>query len=165
VGKDVLEYNSETMKKFFGYYILPMLFKIQKASWFFTRPRTHGSKTVLTHKGKVLLVRHTYGRARWTFPGGGIKRKEDPKDAAKREAMEEVNINTPNLIFVGDFYVQDGYKHVHLNVFTQEVESDYFKKDDIEIKEAKWFDSESVPELGPNATKVYQTYKQWKTSS
>ena len=39
--------------------------------------------------GAVLLVRHAY-RRRWGLPGGLLNRGEDPRVAAKREALEEV---------------------------------------------------------------------------
>lgn len=39
--------------------------------------------------GEVLLVRHSYGPARWTLPGGGFKRGEAPIAAAARELAEE----------------------------------------------------------------------------
>ena len=41
--------------------------------------------------GAMLLVRHAY-RRRWGLPGGLLNRGEDPRDAAKREALEEVGV-------------------------------------------------------------------------
>ena len=40
---------------------------------------------------RVLLVRHTY-RQRWGVPGGLLNRGEEPRDAARREALEEVGL-------------------------------------------------------------------------
>ncbi|MEO6152021.1 MAG: NUDIX domain-containing protein [Croceibacterium sp.] len=40
--------------------------------------------------GRVLLVRHSYGRPLWLLPGGGIGRGEDPAHAAIREFREEL---------------------------------------------------------------------------
>ena len=37
----------------------------------------------------LLLVRHSYGPAEWTLPGGGIARGEDACAAARREVREE----------------------------------------------------------------------------
>src|SRR4051812_10272956 len=41
--------------------------------------------------GHVLLIRQAY-RRRWGIPGGLLKRREDPADAAVREVFEEVGL-------------------------------------------------------------------------
>ena len=52
--------------------------------------------------GAVLLVRQSYRRA-WSFPGGLLKRNEDPIAAAARELKEEVGLtvepeDTPRVV-------------------------------------------------------------------
>lgn len=42
--------------------------------------------------GAILLVRQVY-RTRWGLPGGLLKRREDPVDAARREVLEEVGVD------------------------------------------------------------------------
>ena len=39
--------------------------------------------------GRVLLVRHTYGRLNWELPGGGSEPGETPDETATRELLEE----------------------------------------------------------------------------
>jgi 8-oxo-dGTP diphosphatase len=39
--------------------------------------------------GRVLLVRHTYGRHNWELPGGVVQPNEAPAAAAERELAEE----------------------------------------------------------------------------
>jgi len=39
--------------------------------------------------GRVLLVRHTYGRLNWELPGGGSEPGEAPDETARREVLEE----------------------------------------------------------------------------
>src|SRR2546427_9654362 len=41
--------------------------------------------------GALLFVRHSY-RRRWGVPGGLLKRREPPEQAARREALEEVEL-------------------------------------------------------------------------
>jgi len=41
--------------------------------------------------GALLLVEHTY-RQRWGVPGGLLERREDPRDAARREVFEETGL-------------------------------------------------------------------------
>ena len=42
--------------------------------------------------GALLLVRHSY-RKGWGLPGGLLKRNEHPRDAATREALEELGVD------------------------------------------------------------------------
>jgi len=59
-----------------------------------TRKIVHGCCVIARDEtGRILLVRHSYGPAAWTFPGGGIRRHETPIVAAKREFREELQCN------------------------------------------------------------------------
>src|SRR5438309_291234 len=72
--------------------------------WFLFRPQLFGVKCVIQYKGAVLLIRHTYGdRKKWRFPGGGMKRREDPEGAMKREVREEVGIRLGAVRKIGEY--------------------------------------------------------------
>jgi ADP-ribose pyrophosphatase YjhB (NUDIX family) len=53
-----------------------------------------GSRTrvVVVHGNEVLVVHNWHGDGKWSFPGGGLKRGEDPKHGAAREVMEETGV-------------------------------------------------------------------------
>ncbi len=52
-----------------------------------------GSASVIVDReGRVLLVKHGYGRLNWEIPGGGAEPHESAEDTARREAREEVGI-------------------------------------------------------------------------
>ena len=57
------------------------------------RPRGQGAKAALVCDGEVLLVRQSYGPARWELPGGGIRRGEEPLAALQRELEEELGLS------------------------------------------------------------------------
>ena len=58
-----------------------------RAYWFLLRPHTRAVKCIVREGDAVLFVRHAYGdRSCWELPGGGIKRGEDARDGAAREA-------------------------------------------------------------------------------
>jgi ADP-ribose pyrophosphatase YjhB (NUDIX family) len=63
-----------------------------------------GVSAVLTDmQGRVLLVRHSYGPAGWTLPGGGHGRREDPASAVQRELAEELSLEIAGLELVEVF--------------------------------------------------------------
>ena len=69
-----------------GYRTLIMLPRIRKS-------RSMGVGVVIRHKDRVLAVRHSY-RPGYDIPGGGVKRREQPRDTAVRELAEELSIHT-----------------------------------------------------------------------
>jgi len=52
------------------------------------------ARLILIEGGRVLLVRHVHpdGRDFWCFPGGSVERGEQVREAALREAREELAI-------------------------------------------------------------------------
>lgn len=50
--------------------------------------------------GRVLLVRHSYGRPVWGLPGGGMDRGERPEQAAAREIGEELGCGLTELVAI-----------------------------------------------------------------
>ena len=47
---------------------------------------------VINQKDEVLLVRSWFGHQRWSLPGGGIRRNEEPVVVAVREVFEETGV-------------------------------------------------------------------------
>ncbi len=57
-----------------------------------TRAMTLGVRGVVQDdRGRVLLVRHTYGKG-WHFPGGGVERGETLAEAIAKELREEASV-------------------------------------------------------------------------
>jgi 8-oxo-dGTP diphosphatase len=54
-------------------------------------PRVHGALVVLRHGDEVLVLRNSYRRA-WSLPGGGVRRGEAGREAARRELREELGL-------------------------------------------------------------------------
>ncbi|MDE1865120.1 MAG: NUDIX domain-containing protein [Candidatus Micrarchaeota archaeon] len=64
--------------------------------------------------GKILLVRHSYGRRNWHLPGGEVKRGEAPEHAALRELYEETGVIGTATRYFGNIYtVGHGTAHIY----------------------------------------------------
>ncbi len=51
--------------------------------------RRDSAFAIIRHRDRVLLVKTRCG---WQLPGGGLKRRETPRDAARREVREETGL-------------------------------------------------------------------------
>jgi 8-oxo-dGTP diphosphatase len=59
-------------------------------------------------EGRVLLVRHSYGRLNWELPGGSALPGESPDDAAERELAEETGLRLRPDRLTGVYFEPDG---------------------------------------------------------
>ncbi len=59
-----------------------------------TRPRLRGAAVAVWHEGRLLVLRNSYRRL-LSLPAGGLRRGEEPREAARRELFEEVGIEVP----------------------------------------------------------------------
>lgn len=66
---------------------------VRRRWWRLAQVRLQGSRVLaFDARGRLLLVRHSYGSSSWMLPGGGIARREDPLAAALRELAEETGL-------------------------------------------------------------------------
>ena len=113
--------------------------------WFVARPRIVGVKCVLTHGDDVLLVRHTYGNSAWDLPGGTVKRREVPIDAARREMQEELGRRIEQWIPLGELFVNTNHHDDNLHLFQTQVEDSELELNLTELAEASWFPRDALP--------------------
>ena len=93
----------------------------------------------------MLLIRQTYGRSAWTLSGGGIKKNETKEEAVKREVKEELGLDImPE--YIGEFTHNPEHKIDTVFCFVAMAEKVDPKIDHLEIKEAKWWNINSLPE-------------------
>jgi 8-oxo-dGTP diphosphatase len=109
------------------------------------KPRTDGVKCVLRHEGRVLLVRHTYGDRRlWEFPGGGIRKGEEPLAAARREAREELGVDL-DWQPLSTLKVRDRGGLAVMQVVVADARTDAVSIDPGELAEARWASPDDPP--------------------
>jgi 8-oxo-dGTP diphosphatase len=65
---------------------------------------TGGVCVLRDEHGRILLVRHTYGRLNWELPGGGAEAGEAPPETAIREMREETGLEVVIDRLTGVYY-------------------------------------------------------------
>jgi 8-oxo-dGTP diphosphatase len=63
-----------------------------------------GACVLFKGDGRVLLVRHTYGRLNWELPGGAAEPGESPAETAVREIREETGLRVELERLTGVYY-------------------------------------------------------------
>ena len=134
--------------------LVRLIYPLLKLYWFLVRPKTFGVQCVIQHGDALLLVRNTYGRKQWTFPGGSIARGETPEEAVRREVLEEVGLHLQQLQHLGAFEWTIDYKRDHVAVFAGIAPDRRVTIDIAEILEAGWFQPSRLPPLAPAAARI-----------
>ena len=66
---------------------------------------------ILDGEGRVLLVRHTYGRFNWDLPGGASEPGESVTETALRELREETGLDAAAERLTGIYYKAENDSH------------------------------------------------------
>ena len=129
---------------------------VLRTYWRLARPHTRGVKCVVREGDAVLFVRHAYGdRGCWELPGGGIKRGEEPRDAAAREAREELGLDLADWRALGSVEARGYGKRTTVICFEGRTAGRVLTIDQGEIEEARWFEpGDPPPRLGLDARVV-----------
>ncbi len=130
-----------------------------RALHFMTQPFSglvlHNSRRVrvlILAEEKILLQRSSFGKQRWSLPGGGIETKESDIEAAVRETHEETSIvlNDKHLIRLGEARLPKEVKWPQVNmVFFKTTLGKTVKPRvtrPLEILDVQWFPLSELPE-------------------
>jgi 8-oxo-dGTP pyrophosphatase MutT (NUDIX family) len=128
----------------------------RRVYWLLLRPHTRAVKCIVRDGDAVLFVRHAYGdRRSWELPGGGIKRGEDARDGAAREAREELGLDLDDWRALGTVEARGHGKRTTIQCFEARPPGRALTLAEGEIEEARWFDLDAPPaRLGIDARVV-----------
>jgi len=114
----------------------------------------------------ILLIERKNEPYGWALPGGFVEYGETVESAAKREAMEETNLEPANLYLFGVYSSPDRDPRFHTVsiVFVATARGEYIKAGD-DAKNAKIFTKETLPEnIVFDHKKIISDYFKWKRS-
>ncbi len=137
-----------------GYKRLPQVARTFLIRW--ATPSFHVGAICVVERadGHLLLVRQSYRRDGWGFPGGLLRRREEPADAARRELREELGIDV-ELDGLPVVVIDAAMRRVDV-VFNARLEEDSalpeWTAHSPEISDARWFPPDGLPSLLPEAT-------------
>ena len=129
--------------------------KAARFYWRIVRPRTLGVRAVVVDdRGRIALVRHTYGD-HWYLPGGGVKKKESYARALARELEEEIALRDFSVDrLLGVYHSLREAKDDHIVVYVVRATATAIRKADIqEIADMGWFAPDALPDGVSAATR------------
>ncbi len=126
--------------------LYPLAIGVLRIYWFIFRPKTRGARCIVRFEDKILFIKHSYGLGFWNIPGGGAKKKETFEQTAIREVREEVGIVVKEVKKVASYVSDKEYKIDQTELFLADVDSEYYKIDNLEIIEARWSRLNEIPE-------------------
>ena len=112
------------------------------------RKKRNRATALVFRDGKLLLVRER-GAKRWSLPGGGMKKGEDPIDAATRELDEETKLVATSATYL--FHHETRSQHHHVCLVEAEGKVELRKE---EIGDYRWWDGETQLSIIESAKEI-----------
>ena len=93
-------------------------FRAARLWWRLRRPAYDGAAVAVWRGGRILAVRQSY-RSNPSWPGGGIRLGEEPREAARRELWEQLGLDVrpDDLVLAREIVVDWDFRREHVRVF------------------------------------------------
>ncbi len=126
--------------------------------WLINRKFVIGTAVlILNEQGEILLFKHAYRPdTPWGFPGGYVKKGEDPLTAIIRETREESGLDVRVVKLLDVIHSKDAPRQEVL--FLGELVEGAAFRPSIEVSEARFFPLDELPELLPEHMGMIERY-------
>ncbi|GAA0577194.1 hypothetical protein GCM10009416_14750 [Craurococcus roseus] len=121
-------------------------FRAARLWWRLRRPAHDGAVVAVWCGGRVLVVQQSY-RASPSWPGGGIRRGEDPREAARRELREELGLEVApdDLVLAREMEVDWDHRRERVRVFELRLDEEpVLRVDNREVVAARFVDPQAL---------------------
>lgn len=134
--------------------LMQLAYRIRRSILAVLRIPTTGVKVmVFNRRGELLLIRNSYGdTGQYLLPGGGVGRRENPREAAIREVREEIGLEVSEVVLVGTYESTAEGKRDTIHLF-RAMGSGVIEVDNLEVVEARFFAVDALPEGTSAATR------------
>ncbi len=141
--------------------MMPLAYRLRRRVLALLGWRTRGVKLIVCDgDGRVLLVRHSYGRSDlYMLPGGGIARGEAPAVAASRELREETGCAARDIVPFATYESRIEGRRDTIFLFTAHTDGSP-AADGRELLEARFFDPDALP--GNTSPATRRRIAEWK---
>lgn len=122
--------------------LLRLAHRARRVWWRVAKPTTRGAYAIVVDpESRVCVVRLNYGAPGLYLPGGGVRRRETPAVAIRRELSEELGIDADIGRILGTYGSRRGGKRDTITVFV--VDSWQRSREGVsrEIAEVAWVDA------------------------
>ena len=110
------------------------------------RPAHDGAVVAVWLDGRVLAVQQSY-RTTVSWPGGGIRRSEEPREAARRELREDLGlaVRPDDLVLAREMVVDWDFRRERVRVFELRLEAEpVLRIDNREIVAARFVEPQAL---------------------
>ena len=121
-------------------------FRAARLWWRLRRPAHDGAVVAIWLGGRVLAVQQSYC-ANPSWPGGGIRRGEQPREAARRELREELGLDVrpDDLVLAREMAVAWDFRREHVRVFELRLRAEpVIRIDNREIVAARFVEPQAL---------------------
>jgi len=121
-------------------------FRAARLWWRLRRPDHDGAVVAVWLDGRILAVRQSY-RSNPSWPGGGIRRGEAPREAARRELREELGLEVApdDLVLAREMVVDWDFRRDRVRVFELHLRAEpALRIDNREIVAARFVDPRAL---------------------
>lgn len=144
------------------YFIYKITYPFIRLYWKIFKPKIYGSRAIILHEDKVLLVKNVNVNY-WSLPGGKINLGENPEQCILRELEEELSLNGIRVDYkLGEYISKKEGKKDTVYIFVVNLSYSTFEKQ-WELEDAKWFNLEKLPkDISPAGLRRIKEYQSGK---